>query len=50
MKPGNCLANQPEANKEEFEFKLADFGDGFCKDTLNNLQSSQTFIVYFQLC
>jgi len=37
MKPGNCLVNQPEENKEEYEFKLADFGGSFCKDTLNKL-------------
>jgi len=37
MKPENCLVNQPEISKEVFEFKLADFGGSFCKDTLNKL-------------
>jgi len=45
MKPGNCLVNQPEINKEEYEFKLADFGGSFCKETLIKLQSSQSFVV-----
>jgi len=42
MKPENCLVNKPEENKEEYEFKIADFGGSLCKDTLNNLQSSQS--------
>jgi len=45
MKPRNCLVNQPEINKAEYEFKLADFGGKFCQETLNKLQSSQAFVV-----
>jgi len=34
------LVNQPEINKEEYEFKLADFGDSFCEDALNKQEFS----------
>ncbi len=41
MKPGNCLVNIPNNQPTVYEFKLADFGGSFCKDSLDKLKTSK---------